>query len=54
MKNRGMTTADLTRALKIDNKEAQRIMDPRHATKTSRMVEAIKATGQQAVVELAE
>jgi antitoxin HicB len=52
MRERGVTAADLTRRLGIDNREAQRILNPHHATKTARMSEAIEATGSKAVIEL--
>lgn len=52
MRERGITAAELTRRLGIDNREAQRILNPFHATKTARMSEAIQATGSHAVIEL--
>ncbi|MEQ8355093.1 MAG: hypothetical protein RH942_06110 [Kiloniellaceae bacterium] len=52
MRERGITTAELSRRLKIDNREAQRILNPFHATKTARMGEAIAATGSHAVIDL--
>ena len=52
MQERGVTAAELTRRLGIDNREAQRILNPFHATKTARMSEAIQATGSRAVIEL--
>ena len=52
MNEHGITIAELSRRLKIDNREAQRILNPHHATKTARMSEAIEATGSQAVIEL--
>ncbi len=52
MRERGVTAAELTRHLGIDNREAQRILNPHHATKTARMSEAIDATGGQAVIDL--
>ena len=48
----GMTAAELSRRLDIDYREAQRILNPYHATKTARMSEAIEATGSHAVIEL--
>ena len=47
-----MTAAELSRCLKVDNRETQRILNPYHATKVARMSEAIEATGRQAVIDL--
>lgn len=52
MRNRGITAAELSRRLNVDYREAQRILNPHHATKTARMSEAIEATGSHAVIEL--
>lgn len=52
MRERGITAAELTRRLGIDNREVQRILNPYHATGTARMSEAIKAAGSHAVIEL--
>ena len=52
MRQRGMTAAALARRLGVDYREAQRILNPYHATKTARMGEAIEATGNQAIIEL--
>lgn len=52
MRQRGVTAADLTRRLQIDNREMQRILNPHHATKTARMNQAIEAAGGHAVIEL--
>ena len=52
MRERGMTAAELSRRLNVDYREAQRILNPHHATKTARMSEAIEATGRHAVIEL--
>ena len=48
----GVTAAELSRRLGVDNREAQRILNPHHATKTTRMSEAIEATGSHAIIEL--
>lgn len=48
----GMTAAELSRRLDVDYREAQRILNPYHATKTARMSKAIEATGSHAVIEL--
>lgn len=52
MHERGISAAELTRRLGVDNREVQRILNPFHATKTERMGEAIEATGAQAVIDL--
>lgn len=52
MRERGLTAAELSRRLKVDYREAQRILNPHHATKTARMSEAIEATGGRAIIEL--
>ncbi len=52
MKTRGVSAAELSRRLGVDNREIQRILNPSHATKTARMSEAIEATGSHAVIEL--
>lgn len=54
MREHGVTTAELTRRLGVDNREAQRILNPYHATRTARMSEAIEATGSRAVIDLQE
>ena len=52
MREGGITAAELTRRLGIDNRETQRILNPHHATRTERMSEAIEATGSHAVIDL--
>jgi antitoxin HicB len=52
MQERGVTAAELTRRLGVDNREVQRILNPHHATKTERMSAAIEAAGRHAVIEL--
>ena len=52
MRQQGLTAAELARRLGVDYREAQRILNPWHATKTARMSEAIQATGRRAVIEL--
>lgn len=54
MREHGVTAAELTRRLGVDNREIQRILNPQHATKVARMAEAITATGSSLVVELHE
>ncbi len=52
MRERGIAAAELSRRLGVDYREAQRIVNPSHATRTARMSEAIEATGSRAVIEL--
>lgn len=52
MRRHGITAAELTRRLGVDNREIQRILNPHHATKTERMSKAIEATEAHAVIEL--
>lgn len=52
MRDRGMTAAELTARLGVNNRETQRILNPHHATRIARMSEAIAATGRRTVIEL--
>jgi antitoxin HicB len=52
MRERGISAAELSRRLKVDYREAQRIVNPQHATRTARMSEALAATGHRAVLEV--
>ncbi len=52
MQQNGVTMAELTRRLKVDNREAQRIVNPLHATKTRRMQEALRAAGRAVAIEV--
>lgn len=52
MRERGMTAAELSRRLGVDDREARRILNPYHATKTARMSEAIEATGSRIAIDL--
>jgi antitoxin HicB len=54
LRRRGMTAADLARALGVDHREARRVLDPRHATKLPRMAEALAATGLRVVLDVDE
>jgi antitoxin HicB len=47
-----MSIADLTRRLEVDNREIQRIMNPQHATRIARMIEALAATGHEVTLEM--
>jgi antitoxin HicB len=52
MKESGMNTADLARALKVDHKEARRILDPQHETKFQRVAQAFLATGHDVDIKV--
>lgn len=48
----GMSIAELSRALEVDYKEAQRIVNPRHPTKLGRMVAALNVLGKRLTLEV--
>lgn len=50
MKIRKMKTIELARGLKVDEKEARRILDPHHKTKLPRMEKALRVLGKKMVV----
>jgi len=52
MREREISIAELSRRLHVDYREAQRIVNPHHATKTARMGEALAATGHRTVLEV--
>ena len=52
MRKNGVTIAELTKRLDIDNREAQRIVNPGHATKTARMAAAPRAAGGTVAIEI--
>ncbi len=52
MQEQGISGYELAKRLGVDHKEVQRILNPLHATKTARMVEALAAVGRRARVEL--
>ncbi|MGH7088855.1 MAG: type II toxin-antitoxin system HicB family antitoxin [Stellaceae bacterium] len=45
LKEKRATTADLSRLLHVDHKEARRLLDPHEASKVPRLVEALRALG---------
>jgi antitoxin HicB len=53
MRKRGMTRVELARRLRIDEKEARRMLDPYHATKAARLEQALAALGRQAELRVA-
>lgn len=46
----GLTQVELAACLHCDEKEVRRLLDPRHASKMSRLESALAALGQQLVV----
>lgn len=53
MRERGITRVELARRLRIDEKEARRMLDPRHATKAERLERALTALGRHAEIRVA-
>lgn len=53
MRERGITRVDLARRLRIDEKEARRMLDPYHATKAERLEQALAALGRHAELRVA-
>lgn len=53
MREQGLTKADLARLLQLDEKEARRILKPRHPTKVSTMEQALHALGKRVDVVVA-
>jgi antitoxin HicB len=50
MRQAGLTQVELAARLHCDEKEVRRLLDPRHASKMSRLEAALAALGQQLVV----
>jgi len=48
MRERGITRTELARRLRIDEKEARRMLDPYHATKAERLEQALAVLGRHA------
>ena len=53
MRERGMTRVELARRLRIDEKEARRMLDPHHATKADRLERALAILGRHAELRVA-
>jgi antitoxin HicB len=53
MRERGITRVELARRLRIDEKEARRMLDPHHATKAERLERALEALGRHAEIRVA-
>ncbi len=50
VREKKISAAELARRLKIDHKEARRMLDPKHRTKLPRLAEALRATGHDLAV----
>ena len=48
MAKAGITRVELARRLRIDEKEARRMLDPHHSTKADRLEKALAVLGKQA------
>lgn len=53
MRERGITRVELARRLRIDEKEARRMLDPHHATKAERLEKALATLGRHAELRVA-
>ncbi len=53
MREQGITRVELARRLRIDEKEARRMLDPYHATKAERLEQALAALGRHAELRVA-
>lgn len=53
MDEQGITKAELARMLQLDEKEARRILNPRHPTKVNTMERALHALGKRVEVVIA-
>jgi antitoxin HicB len=50
MKEQGLNKSDLARRMDLDEKEARRILDPRHSTKVPTLERALHALGKRVEV----
>jgi len=53
MTEQGVSKSDLARRMQLDEKEARRILDPRHATRVGTLERALHALGKRAEVVVA-
>jgi antitoxin HicB len=53
MRKAGITRVELARRLRIDEKEARRMLDPHHSTKADRLEKALAVLGRQAELRVA-
>jgi antitoxin HicB len=49
----GISNSELARRMRLDEKEARRILDPHHSTKLLRIEEALSVLGRHVQVALA-
>lgn len=54
MRECGITRVELARRLRIDEKEARRMLDPHHATKAERLERALAVLGRHVELRVAE
>jgi antitoxin HicB len=54
MKEAGVAAGQLARRLKWNEKEVRRMLDPRHATRLSKIEEALRALGKKLVLAVDE
>lgn len=52
-RERGISRVELARRLRIDEKEARRMLDPHHATKAERLQQALAVLGRHAELRIA-
>lgn len=50
MKEQGLSKSDLARRMDLDEKEARRILDPKHSTKVPTLERALHALGKRVEV----
>ena len=53
IQNTGITRVELARRLRIDEKEAPRMLDPHHPTKADRLERALAVLGRYAELRVA-
>jgi len=53
MRQKGISRVELARRLRIDEKEARRMLDPHHATKADRLEKALAVLGRYAELRVA-
>ncbi|MBS0437827.1 MAG: type II toxin-antitoxin system HicB family antitoxin [Proteobacteria bacterium] len=53
MREANVSKSDLARRLDVDEKEIRRALDPRHATKSARLEEALHALGRRVELQVA-
>lgn len=53
MREQGITRVELARRLRIDEKEARRMLDPHHATRAERLERALAVLGRHAELRVA-